>query len=144
MKRNLTIALSVLVVFVSFCVFVTSPVVAKQKSVSGTANQNSLIRTDQTPGNKRDCIAVSEALYGKAQRLSRRTKQIIPREFERVAVDLDEFCGEENFEKARISIDWMNTCLNNFTKDYKSGFCSRNKNYFCGVYPQSEACLQSQ
>jgi short-subunit dehydrogenase involved in D-alanine esterification of teichoic acids len=65
-----------------------------------------------------------------------------PREFARVAANLDEFCGEENFEKARISIDWMNTCLKNFTKDYKLGFCSRNKNYFCAVYPQSEGCLQ--
>jgi hypothetical protein len=65
-----------------------------------------------------------------------------PREFARVAANLDEFCGEENFEKARISIDWTNTCLKNFTKDYKLGFCSRNKNYFCAVYPQSEGCLQ--
>ena len=144
MKGNLTITLSFLVTLASLCVFTPSPVVAKEKSVSGTAKQNSLIRTDQTPGNKRDCIAVSEALYDKAQKLSRRTKQIIPREFERVAVDLDQFCGEENFEKARTSIDWMNTCLNNLTKDYKLGFCSRNKNYICEVYPQSEACLQSQ
>jgi len=83
-------------------------------------------------------------LYRKAESLSKRTKQIIPREFARVAANLDEFCGEENFEKARISIDWINTCLKNFTKDYKLGFCSRNKNYFCAVFPQSEGCLQSQ
>ena len=144
MQGNLTITLSSLVVLVSVCVFMPSPVVAKQKSASGTAKQNSLIRTDQTPVNKRDCIAVSEALYDEAERLSKRTKQIIPREFARVAANLDEFCGEEHFERARISINWMNTCLNNFTKDYKLGFCSRDKNYFCAVYPQSEACLQSQ
>jgi|SRR5215472_3524584 len=98
----------------------------------------------QTPTSKGDCIALSQALYRKAESLSKRTKQIIPREFARVAANLDEFCGEENFEKARISIDWINTCLKNFAKDYKLGFCSRNKNYFCAVFPQSEGCLQSQ
>jgi hypothetical protein len=95
---------------------------------------------------------VSQTLYREAERLSKRTKQIIPREtkqiipreFARVAANLDEFCGEENFENARISIDWMNTCLKNFTKDYKLGFCSRNKNYFCAVYPQSEGYLQGK
>jgi hypothetical protein len=73
--------------------------------------------------------------------LSRRTKQIIPRELARVASNLDE---SEDFEKARISIDWMNTCLKNFTKDYKLGFCSRNRSYFCAIDPQSDGCLQSQ
>jgi len=96
---------------------------------------------DDTPTSKSDCLAVSQTLYRQAERLSKRTKQIIPREFARVAANLDEFCGEENFEKARISIDWMNTCLKNFTKDYKLGFCSRNKNYFCAVFPRSDACL---
>jgi len=86
----------------------------------------------------------TQTLYRKAESLERRTKHMIPREFARGAANLDEFCGEENFEKARISIDWMNTCLKNFTKDYKLGFCSRNKNYFCAVYPQSEGCLQGQ
>jgi len=111
---------------VALCVFMTASAVAR----------------DDTPTNKSDCLAVSQTLYRQAERLSKRTKQIIPREFAQVAANLDEFCGEENFEKARISIDWMNTCLKNFTKDYKSGFCSRNKNYVCAVYPQSEGCLQ--
>jgi hypothetical protein len=101
-----------------------------------------VVAKDDTPTNKSDCLAVSQTLYRQAERLSKRTKQIIPREFARVATNLDEFCGEENFEKARISIDWMNTCLKNFTTDYQLGFCSRNKNYFCAVYPQSEGCLQ--
>ena len=123
---TLTVMLSFFSALVSLCVFMTSSAVAK----------------DDTPTNKSDCLAVSQTLYRQAERLSKRTKQIIPREFARVAANLDEFCGEENFEKARISIDWMNTCLKNFTKDYKLGFCSRNKNYFCAVYPQSEGCLQ--
>ncbi len=57
--------------------------------------------------------------------------------------NLDEFCGEEEFDKARITIDWMNTCLQNFTKDSKLGFCSRTQSYFCAIGPASEAC-QSQ
>jgi hypothetical protein len=70
--------------------------------------------------------------------------QIIPREFERVISKLDEFCGEEEFEKARVSIDWMDKCLKNFTKDYELEFCSRNKSYLCAIDPQSDGCLQSQ
>jgi len=121
-------------------VFTTSSVVAK----SAATKQKFAIRTDQTPTNKLGCLAVSQTLYRQAQSLSKRTKQKIPREFERVASNLDEFCGEQSFEKARVSIDWMNTCLQNFTKDYKLGFCSRNKNYFCAVLPQSDGCLENQ
>jgi hypothetical protein len=57
---------------------------------------------------------------------------------------LDEFCGDEDFEKARISIDWMNTCLKNFSRDYNLEFCSRNMSYFCAIGAQSDGCLQSQ
>jgi hypothetical protein len=100
-KLTITAMLGFFPALVSLCVFMTSPVVAK----------------DNTPTNKRDCLALLPTLYRKAESLSKRTKQIIPREFARVAANLDEFCGEENFEKARISINWMNTCLKNFTKD---------------------------
>jgi hypothetical protein len=100
--------------------------------------------TARTPTDKTDCIALSQAFYGHAKALARGTKQGIPREFIRVVTNLDEFCGEEDFEKARISIDWMDTCLNNFTKDYSFGFCSRNKSYFCAIDPQSDGCLASQ
>jgi len=100
--------------------------------------------TARTPTDKTDCIALSQAFYGHAKTLARRTKQSIPREFTRVVTNLDEFCGEEDFEKARISIDWMDTCLNNFTKDYNLGFCSRSKSYFCAIDPQSDGCLASQ
>ena len=62
----------------------------------------------------------------------------------RVVSNLDESCGEEDFEKARISIDWMNTCLTNFAADYTLGFCTRNKSYFCAINPRSDGCLQSQ
>jgi hypothetical protein len=68
----------------------------------------------------------------------------LSRESSRVTSNLDESCGEEDFDKAWISIDWMNTCLANYTKDYSLGFCSRNKAYFCAVNPRSEACLQRQ
>ena len=64
---------------------------------------------------------------------------MIPREFARVACNLDESCGEEDF---KISIEWMNTGLENFTKDYQLGFCSRNKRYFCAIDAKSEGCVQ--
>jgi hypothetical protein len=99
--------------------------------------------TARTPVDKHDCIALSQAFYQQAKSLSVRTKQTMPKEYERVASNLDEFCGEEDFDKARISIDWMDTCLQNFTKDYKLEFCSRTQSYFCAIGPQSDGC-QSQ
>ena len=75
----------------SLCLFANSSAVAKQKSVIPTA---------RTSANKTDCVAVSQALYGQAETLSKRTKQIIPREFVRVAADLDEFCAGGDFRKA--------------------------------------------
>lgn len=143
----------------SLCVFATSSdaarhrssVAAKQKSVKAkqrpvppAAKQQPAVPTDETPTNKNDCLTVSQALYGRAEALSKRAKQSVPREFTRVASNLDESCGEEDFEKARISIDWMNMCLTNYTKDYSLGFCSRNKSYFCAIDPRSDGCLQSQ
>ena len=102
------------------------------------------VATDQTPTNKNDCLTVSQTLYERAEALSKRAKQSVPREFTRVASNLDESCGEEDFDKARISIDWLNTCLANYNKDYSLGFCTRDKGYFCAINPRSDACLQSQ
>jgi hypothetical protein len=113
----------------------------KQKSSVVAAKEEPLIALrSRTPLDKHDCIAVAQAVYKQAGTLSRRTKQTIPREFERVISKLDEFCGEEEFEKARISIDWMNTCLQNFSN--KTEFCSRNGSYFCAVDPESDSCLE--
>jgi hypothetical protein len=152
MPRNIHLAatLCFLAVSGSLCVFATPSLAAKHsstgkhRSVTPTTKQKPDIPTDRTPTNKNDCLAMSQALYEQAETLSRRTKQIVPRELARVASNLDEFCGQQDFEKARISIDWMTTCLKNFTKDYKLGFCSRDKSYFCAIDPQSDACLQSQ
>jgi hypothetical protein len=137
-RSRIIAALCLLAASGSLCVFATSSVVAKHKS-SVVAKQKSVTPTPRTPVDKNDCVTLSQAFYGQAKTLSRQTKQIIPREFERVASNLDEFCGQEDFGKARISIDWMNTCLQNFTKDYKLGFCSRNKSYFCAIDP--DGCL---
>jgi hypothetical protein len=98
--------------------------------------------TPHTPVDKFDCISLSQAFYEQAHALSVRTKRTIPQEFERVVSKLDEFCGEEEFEKARISTEWMNTCLKNFTKDDTQEYCSRDKGYFCAIDPQSNGCSE--
>jgi hypothetical protein len=124
----------------------------KQKSHAAKKHKSSVAETEatitiprpRTPDDKQDCIAAAQAFYAQAGSLSRRTRQTIPQEFERVVSKLDEFCGEEEFEKARISIDWMNTCLQNFTSDQKALFCVRNDSYFCAVDPQSSACITSE
>jgi hypothetical protein len=125
---HLAAALCLLAASGSLCVLATSSVVAKQKSVAPTMKQKSITPIDETPTNKRDCLDVPNALWAGGE--PKRTKQIIPREFVHVASNLDEFCGAENFEKGRISIDWMNTCLKNFTKDYKLGF-KEQKLFLC-------------
>jgi hypothetical protein len=118
--------------------------VAKKQGSSVTAKEEPATPQPRTPVDKHECIAVAQAFYEQAGALSRRTKQTIPREFERVISNLDEFCGEEEFEKARISIDWMDTCLHNFTSDYRARLCSRSESYFCAVAPQSDGCSHSQ
>jgi hypothetical protein len=113
-------------------------------SVAMAAQRKPVAAAAHAPASQKDCAATSKALDRQAETLSKRTRQIIPREFARVSANLDDYCDEGDFEKARISIDWMNTCLKNFTKDYDLGFCSRNKAYFCAVDPQSGACLQGR
>ena len=100
------------------------------------------VRTDLTPRNKNECLAVAQTLNDQAKKLSQQTKRGVPREFTRVASDLNQSCGAEDFDKAWISIEWMNGCLNNFTKDVELGFCSRNEGYSCALSPQSDACPQ--
>ena len=80
------------------------------------------VRTDLTPRDKNDCLAVAQTLNEQVKRLAQQTKRGIPSEFTRVASDLNRSCGAEEFDKAWISIDWMNGCLNNFTRDAELGF----------------------
>jgi hypothetical protein len=104
---------------------------AKKQNSSAAANEGPVpIPQPRTPVDKQDCIAAAQAFYVRAQTLARRTKQTIPQDFVSVISKLDELCGEEEFEKARISINWMNMCLENFTRDQKARFCSRNEGYF--------------
>ena len=102
------------------------------------------VRTDLTPRDKNECLAVAQTLNEQAKRLSQQAKRGIPREFTRVASDLDQSCGAEDFKKAWISIDWMNGCLENFTKDVELGFCSKNEGYSCALSPRSDACPQGR
>ena len=129
----------------SLCVFATSPVGAKpaknKSAVVPTAKQ-APVRTDLTPRNRNECLAVAQTLNEQAKRLSQQTKQGVPREFARVASDLEQSCGAEDFKKAWISIEWLNGCLNNFTKDAELGFCARNEGYSCALNPRSDACSQ--
>ena len=99
-------------------------------------------QTPRTPNDKDECITLSQAFYEQGQAVSRRAKQTLPREFVRVASDLDRFCGEEEFDKARVSINWMNACLQNLGKDSKSESCSRDKTYLCAIDAQSDACRE--
>ncbi len=120
------------------------PYATKKQRLSVTEEPVSIPQS-RTPVDKHDCIATAQAFYVQAGTVSRRTKQAIPREFERVISKLDEFCGEEEFEKARVSIDWMSTCLQSLTRrDHKEGQCSTNGSYFCAIDPQSEACISSE
>ena len=134
-----------LAVLCSLCVLASSPVAAKpakdRSTVVPTPKQGP-VRTDLTPRNRNECLAVAQTLNEHAKKLSQETKQGVPREFTRVGSDLGQSCGAEDFQKAWISIEWMNGCLNNFTKDAELGFCSRNEGYSCAISPRSDACPQ--
>jgi hypothetical protein len=129
------------------CVLAISPAAAKpakdRSSVVPTPKQGP-VRTDLTPRNRNECLAVAQTLNEQAKKLSQQTKQGVPREFARVASNLDHSCGAEDFQKAWISIEWMNGCLNNFNKDAELGFCSRNEGYSCAVDPRLDACSQGR
>src|SRR5262245_43959510 len=92
------------------------------------------------PTDTATCLRTNEELYKQAKRLKERTKLIIPREFARVNAALDDYCKAMEFEKARISIAWMETCIKNWRKPYSQGFCMRSKAYFCAIDPTSDAC----
>ena len=134
-----------LAVLGTVCVLANSTVMAKpakDRSVVIPTPKQGPVRTDLTPRNKNECLAVAQVLNERARSLSKRARQSVPREFTRVASDLDQSCGEEDFKKAWISIEWMNGCLNNFTKDAELGFCSRNEGYSCAINPRSDGCVQ--
>ena len=126
------------------CVLVNSSVVAKPAKNTPVAPppKQAPVRTDLTPRDKNECLAVAQTLNEQAMKLSQQVKRRVPREFTRVASDLDQSCGAEDFNKAWISIEWMNGCLNNFTKDVELGFCSMTEGYSCAVGPLSDACLK--
>ena len=127
-----------LAALISLCVLANSSVAAKPAKNRSTVfppAKQAPVRTDLTPRNKNDCLAVAQTLNEQVKRLAQQTKRGIPSEFTRVASDLNRSCGAEDFDKAWISIDWMNGCLDNFTKDAELGFCSTNEGYACALNP---------
>jgi hypothetical protein len=145
---RLAIALYLFAVLAPLCVLANLSVEAKpakDRSVVVPASKQGPARTDLTPRNRNDCLAVAQTLNEQAKRLSQQAKQRgLPREFARVASDLDQSCGAGDFQKAWISIEWMNGCLNNFIKDAELGFCSRNEGYACALNPRSDGCPKNQ
>jgi hypothetical protein len=115
----------------------------KSKTDAPTAGQAS-VPTDRVPADKNQCVAIARTLNDRVKTLARTTRRTIPQEFTQVASDLEQSCNSENFAKAWISIEWMNGCLEHFTKDAELGFCSKNEGYFCAVNPQSENCVSNR
>jgi hypothetical protein len=145
MLRTPRLASTLFAVLCSLCVLATSLVAAKpakDRSVVVPRAKQGPVRTDLTPRNKNECLAAAQTLNEQAKKLSRQTKRAVPPEFPRIASDLDQSCGAEDFDKAWISIEWLNGCLNNFNKDAELGFCSRNEGYSCALDPGSDACPQ--
>ena len=89
------------------------------------------------------CLRTSNTLYKRGEELHKKRRWEIPREFGRVASELDQYCRDKEFKKADIAIDWLNTCLRNYDKPYDQGYCTRSKKYFCAIDAASEACRTS-
>src|SRR5437016_2451023 len=94
----------------------------------------------QLPKETAACQRAAEALNKQAERLEKSTRIRVPREFVRVAANLDDYCEDKEFQKARISLEWMETCIKNYRRPYNLGYCMRSKKYFCAVEPASEGC----
>jgi hypothetical protein len=144
MPQESSMALCFLAALISLFALANSSVVARPAKNTPVAPppKQAPVRTDLTPRDKNDCLAVARTLNEQVKRLAQQTKRGIPSEFTRVASDLNRSCGAEEFDKAWISIEWMNGCLENFTKDAELGFCSKNEGYSCALDPISDACLQ--
>ena len=112
----------------ALCVLANSSVVARPAKNTPVAPppKQAPVRTDLTPRDKNECLAVAQTLNEQVKRLSQQTKRGIPREFTRVHRTLISHAVRRISKKAWISIDWMNGCLENFTKDVELGSCSKN------------------
>ena len=113
---------------------------AAKKPESKVARVPATDAVPRTPTDKQDCIAVAQAFYVQAGATSRRINQSVPQGFVRVVSKLSELCGEEEFDQARTSIDWMDTCLKDFASNQKTGVCSTSESLICAVDPRSKAC----
>jgi hypothetical protein len=113
----------------------------KRKSKSAAKSAPAAKPEPLTPTDKQECIAVAQAYFREAGRLSKQTRQDTPRGFIRVISKLSELCGEEEFDKARTSIDWMDGCLRDFGDKQKDGFCATDAHLLCTVDPEAKSCL---
>lgn len=117
-----------------------APAARRGKPVVVASRETATNPEPRTPTDKQDCIAVAQNFYNRAGTLARQSKQPIPPAFVRVVSKLDEFCGEEDFDKARTSIDWMNMCLQDLAGGQKNAACSNSESQVCAADPQSNAC----
>ena len=111
----------------------------KSKVAAPTTRQES-VPTDRAPTNQSNCVAIARTLNDRVKTLARTTRRVVPQEWTPVASDLARSCDEGNSDKAWISIEWMNGCLDNFTKNPELGFCSKKEGYLCAINPNSENC----
>ena len=129
MPRNPRLASTLFAVLCSLCVFANASVGARPAKNTPVASppKQAPVRTDLTPHDTNDCLAVARTLNEQVKKLARQTRRGIPPEFTRVASDLNQSCGAQEFKKAWISIDWMNGCLDNFTKDAELGILFKER-----------------
>jgi hypothetical protein len=107
-------------------------------AVAQPATKSAVVPTDTE-----SCIKTNEKLYAWAEGQQKKDKKrIIPREFARVSANLEDYCNDKEFEKARISIDWMNVCIENYRKPYSLGFCQRTRKYSCAIDPEDDGCTK--
>ena len=78
-----------LAVLSSLCVLANSSVMAKpakDRSIVVPTPKQGPVRTDLTPRNKNECLAVAQTLNEQAKKLSRQSKRAVPSEFSSVGI----------------------------------------------------------
>src|SRR6478735_11121497 len=91
MPRNPRLASTLFAVLCSLCVLAASPVGARPAKNTPVASppKQAPVRTDMTPRDTNDCLAVARTLNEQVKKLARQTRRGIPPEFTRVASDLN-------------------------------------------------------
>jgi hypothetical protein len=110
MPQDFSIALCFLAALGALTISPVTAKPAKNRSPVALSAKQEPVRTDLTPRSKNECLTIARTLNDQAKKLSQQTKQSVSREFARVAADLDQSCGAEDYTLAHSAQNQTPVC----------------------------------